>query len=119
MLDKAKIFLKEIDKLKESFKEFCQNKSIDIEDRWEVFEQIGAFFGVDEWSIVDFKSLPEEFIMYARDMQTERYQTVNTVNIIQYIEECSEDNSEFSGINIDEVKEEILDKFLWSFVYDW
>ena len=45
MLDKAKIFLKEIDKLKESFKEFCQNKSIDIEDRWEVFEQIGAFFG--------------------------------------------------------------------------
>ena len=119
MLDKAKIFLKEIDKLKESFKEFCQNKSIDIEDRWEVFEQIGAFFGVDEWSIVDFKSLPEEFIMYDGDMHTERYQTVNTVNIIQYIEECSEDNSEFSGINIDEVKEEILDKFLWSFVYDW
>lgn len=119
MLDKAKDFLKEVDKLKESFKEFCQNKSIDIEDRWEVFEQIGAFFGEDEWFVVHFKSLPKEFIMYDGNyMHADRYQTINTTSIVEHIEEY-EGDSKYSNININDVKEEILDKFLWSFVYDW
>lgn len=59
--------------------------------------------------------------MYDSDyFHADRYQTVYTTSIIEHIEEYQEDgDSQYSKINIDEVKEEILDKFLWSFKYDW
>lgn len=48
MLNKVEAFLKEVKKIQSECKEFCQNKSNPLKDRWEVFEKIGGHLGDDE-----------------------------------------------------------------------
>lgn len=126
MINEVNEFLKNLQKLKIKVKSYCQDLSIPLEDRWKVFERVGAYLGEDNCYIVRFNSLPKEFIMYDGYMHAERHQTIDITQILEHIQEGIEEeieegesNGKYSKINLDKFKEEVLKKFLWSFDYDW
>ena len=120
MKDKVHQVLMIIDDLKISTKEYCQDKEIPLENRWEIFSMCGHLVGNQKNYIEDFDSLPEEFIMYGGDFyDPEKYQNITVKDIITYIEEYINDENHIHTIDLDEFKEDVLDKFIWSFVYDW
>lgn len=115
MINEVNTFLKQIENFRKEVQIYCRTKSIPLEERWSVFEKCGVFLGKDkDWNHT-FKSLPDKFIMYDGEYHVNRYQTVIMINVVDYIIECYGGND----INLDKFKEEILEEFIWSFVYDW
>lgn len=115
MINEVNTFLKQIENFREEVQIYCRIKSIPLEKRWSVFEKCGVYLGEDKDWNHNFKSLPDEFIMYDGEYHVDRHQTVIMINVVDYIIECYGGND----INLDKFKEEILKEFIWSFVYDW
>ncbi|HRA10071.1 MAG TPA: hypothetical protein PKX31_00285 [Chitinophagaceae bacterium] len=117
MKETIEAILKTLAGLGDTVKSYCQDKNIPLKLRWEIFEMCGHLVGVNKVYVEKFKSLPKNFISYDGDYSVSRYETVKLINVINSIEL---DNGEtYPKINIDQLKEEILDKFIWSFTYDW
>lgn len=101
------------------FQKVCKDKSIDLDKRWKAFLKIGPILGKQTCFIHTFKSLPNGFVRYDGDyLHAERYTTINVAEIADKILEVNEEG-ELDPIDFDKFAEEVLQNFIWSFVYDW
>jgi sulfate adenylyltransferase subunit 1 (EFTu-like GTPase family) len=130
MKDKLRQILMQIDLFKPDFKEYVQDECIDLENRWELFLMGGHLFADEEVYIEHFKCLDRETIMFdEKPFYPQRTQRIYTKDIVTTIAEVKEEedydrisksvSDSIRNLNIDDLKEEILQKFLWSFGYDW
>ncbi len=106
---KAKIvkFLVEKDKLTQELKEWVKDKSISLDERWEVF--IESDLGTHKCSYEDFAHFNSD--MYCDD--TRRGATI----YLSDVEDTYFENNTLEEIN--EFKEDVLNSFIKSFEFDW
>lgn len=126
------------DHITEKLKVWVVDKDIPLEERWDTFIKSGL--GEHHVFLVKFKSLGEDFISYDGKFHAERHQTVDVEDIEQILldghghwegdwegrwdgdghwkgEEFI--HEEYPEEMIAEFKEEVLEKFLKSFEFDW
>ncbi len=101
--------VEELEKLKlkitANLKEWVKDKSISLDERWDVF--IKSDLG-------DHKTYYEDFVNFESDDYCdnfEKYQTLNLSNAINY--------KNFSDEEYNEFREDVLNKFIKSFKWDW
>ena len=104
--------------MKESFVKVIQDKSLPLKDRWKLFNDAPKEFREENDWVEDFDSIGD--VNWYDDFYYERYQVVYTVDIVDRIVDKQQypqfkDNPE----KLNELKEEILSKNLWSFKFDW
>ena len=99
--------------LSDSVKAIVQNREIPLDDRWDLF--IDSDFGEESGCIVDLESIDLE--NYYGDSWINRYQTLDFGIIIEHLTDDAEDAEDLKAIQ--NAKEEILQKFIKSFIYDW
>lgn len=130
MKDKMRQILMQIDLFKSDFKEYVQDKSIDLENRWELFLMGGHLFAEEETYIQHFKCLNDDVICFdSPPFYPDRGRTIFCRDVVDTLIEFKEENNYervslsckecVENLNLDELKEEILEKFLWSFNFDW
>lgn len=101
------------------FQKLCKDKSIELDKRWKAFIKVGPILGKQECFLHIFKSLPKNFVRYDSDyLDVQRYTSVNVAEIADRILEINEEG-ELDPIDFNEFAEEVLQNFIWSFVYDW
>jgi hypothetical protein len=100
-------------------KTFVQNKDIPLEDRWEVF--IEARCGHEEPFIQHFKSINDDILnAYEYIMYFERREVLAMDDVWERMMDSKEEILErHPDTDFDAFREEVLDKFLWSYVMDW
>ena len=101
-------------KLTAELKRLVKDESIPLEDRWDEF--INSELGEEDRFLLSLDCYDLDSF-YA---DCERYATYDVEDIIDYIIDNEEelDNVEYNNL-LTEIKEEILDQFICSFVYDW
>lgn len=111
------LVLVEIRELKKQFETVIRDKSIPLEERWALFVWAPITFKNTSSWVEDFDSekLLGSKIFWYDDLYYERYETVNTTDMIERFKE----KEEFTPEIIDAFKEEILQKNLGSWVNDW
>ena len=97
--------------LQDEIKEYVQDKSLPLSDRWEIFCSAGDIIP-KKGGIVRFKSWEVQQLIANSYL---RYQLVNLISLIQDMEN---EDIEIGYISIEDFKEEILDKFICSFNID-
>ena len=97
------------------------DKDYSIESRWDVYLAAPHEMKKHKSYIEHFKSLPDDFIGYDMPYYVEKYQTVNIIRLIERVLEYNDNFDENQGklINIDMLKDEILQKNIGSFEFDW
>lgn len=131
VLERMKKVQSSLENAKLPFAEYIKDQSIPLAERWEVFCLAPSEMKTHENYGPDFQSLPDDFIMYEGPIHMDRGNTMKTTTMVSDIEEALSDIANddyfgadwhlecFSQVNLDEVKEEILQKNLGSFDYDW
>lgn len=117
MKEKIKEFNKQKDTLYAEVKEYVQNTDLPLDDRWDVFVWSG-FGDCSDWVVNGFKPLDDHFgreVCWYDDFHIDKYQTLEMKDLVEFMEEREGSYPEL----IDALKEEILAKFLFSFVNDW
>ncbi len=115
MIERLEQFQNVIDGEKRIFEGYIKNKEYPLEDRWEIF--IKAPDSLKEYQswVIDLKGLTNNrtFSWYD-DFYVERYQTKDLdADFIERVEE------KFPEVDINSIKEQILENNLGSFRYDW
>jgi hypothetical protein len=110
--------------IKNRFIEYIQDKTIPMENRWEVFLEAPSDWKNHESYIQHFdveKKLISREISWYDDFYIEKNETVHMENVIERLEEDLEDFEKHGWTKdlISELKEEILQTNLGSFNYDW
>lgn len=109
--------LKKFKILEKELKEYClnylKNKNLPLEDRWNLFVENKNLFPVNNW-IMYFKELDSNNIEYYEYFGFEKYQTVSLVELVDLV-----DGAGCSDVNLDELKEDILEKGYSAFIFDW
>lgn len=98
--------------LQDTIKEYVQDKSLPLSDRWEIFCSAGDIIP-KKGSVVRFKSWEVQQLIANSYL---RYQLVDLISLIQDMEN---EDIEIGYIGLEDFKEEILDKFICSFNLDW
>lgn len=106
-------FNEQKEKLTNELKKLVKDRSIPLEDRWNEF--ICSEFGEKNYCLLDLECYNlDDF--YAN---CERYAIYDVEDVIDYIIDNEEELSdEELNILLTEVKEEILDKFIYLFIYN-
>jgi hypothetical protein len=110
---------KQIEAIKGEFATYIADKSIPLDERWEVFMNAPANLRETSPWIQRFKGLPEDFIGYDGPVYAERHQTVDMEFILDILGEIEEYDVDPDDIDIIAFKEDVLSKNLYSFTYDW
>lgn len=110
--EKVEEFLDLQNNLRVELKEYVKDKSISLDERWELFITCGI--GNEEPYYEDFKSFNHE--EFFSDLELNRNEVITSEWIVNLL---STIYGEYLYTTLDDVKEEILDKFLYSFKYDW
>lgn len=120
MIETIVEFNKQIADLRVKFEAYIADQSIPLEDRWDAFVTAPQSLKDFDYYMPQFKSLPEDFIMYDGPIHMDRHQTMDTDDLVDNVQVLKDCNYEcYQGINIDALKEEILALNLGSFTYDW
>jgi hypothetical protein len=77
-----------------------------------MFRNNEDMFPKSEW-IIHYKELESNNINYYDDFNYERHETVNLVNLVERVEDYDLD------IDIDKLKEEVLEHGYSNFNFDW
>jgi coenzyme F420-reducing hydrogenase alpha subunit len=114
MKEKIEKFLQEKKTLIEELKKWVVNKSIPLEERWELF--IKSELGDHETSYWDFNTFDNE--KFHDGEYRQKYQTLIPEDVINWA------TSKFNKINateeqINNFKEEVLKNFIKSWEFDW
>lgn len=106
--------------LKEQLLVYTSDKSIPLDERFEVWLQAPITMKEHKTFTEDFAGLPEDYVMYDGYVHADRYQTI-TINRILESAESGEygDEGVISPENPILFKEDVLAKNINSFVYDW
>jgi|SRR6188508_1971822 len=126
---KSKIvkFLVEKDKLTEELKEWVKDKSISLDERWEVF--IESDLGIHKSFIERFKTLDNDLIGTDCAISVYKYETIFVESIYEAIQEAQEELEEnpdsvyvskkLANTDLNSFREECLEKFIKSFEFNW
>jgi hypothetical protein len=116
------------DKIEDVVKQYVKDKSIPLDDRWEIFEKSG--FGKHNCYIQHLDSLHDDICMYDGLVHVDRNQDVSVFDIIEAYKEAVESYDEDDddedilkwkryGFDPDSFKEECMQKFVKGWKYDW
>jgi hypothetical protein len=111
--DQISKFLKFEKDLKDYLIGYFKNKSISLEDRWATFERIGNIFPIHPWYI-SLKELDNNDLEWYADFGYDRYRTVEFLEVVQTIEE-----NDYMDVDLNRLKEEILESGYFGFTHDW
>lgn len=95
---------------------YIKNKSIPVDERWELFKQNSERFPIHTW-ILHFEELEKNDIEYYDTFGYERYTTVDICDMIESLDD--DFNSDDDDIDFNKLKEEILQRGYSRFVLDW
>jgi len=109
MKEKIEKFLEEKKLLTEKLKLWVVDKSIPLGERWDLF--IKSELGIEEPYIIDFDCEMDK--QYIEELEY-KYSTHNTGDIVKWLDE-----GQYTEIQIIEFQEEVLEKFIKSFKFDW
>lgn len=111
-------FFKLRENIEQTVKEYVQDKSIPLDDRWEIFEKSEC--GLCKSFVANLDSLNRDIVCYDGLVHVDRNQTVSVFDILEQYE-SGEDTSKWEMYNFDPVafQEECLSKFLKGWKYDW
>jgi hypothetical protein len=116
---------------KDNFKTVIKDKSIPLKERWELFVKAPTELREKDNWIQSFKALDEALgsqVSWYDDFNRERHETVYLLDIVSDLEylikDCELCSKRFEVfVNkpelLDQYKEEILEKNIESFEYDW
>ena len=100
--------------IEDRVKETVRDKNFPLEDRWNLFTT--SEMGCREPFQEDFKTVDNLFggeLSWYDDFYIEGHETLEITRMIKTLED------KFSKEQVDDVKEEILEKFIYSFELDW
>lgn len=108
---------------------YIDDKKIPVEKRWKVWCDAPSQIKRHQTWIMRFESLGEDAIMYDGEIHCERYQTLEVGDIFnQLLDSYMWDKYADTPMEVDNVEwsprlkafaEEVMEKRLGSFVYDW
>ncbi len=107
------------EELKQQLLSFVTNKDIDLDVRFEAWEQAPVTMKEHRSSTEYFAGLPDDYVMYDGWVHADRYQTVTVSNILEAATGYYSEEAILSPENIILFKEDVLAKNVVSFVYDW
>ena len=106
--------IEELEKLKlkitANLKEYVKDKSIPLDERWNLFFE--SNLGSHSNYIENFVNLDSNDLANSRDYN--RHETVDLQDLREYGVESIESDKEY-----DEFREDVLNKFIQSFEWDW
>lgn len=127
-------------KMEDQYLELIVNKEIDLATRWDIYLNAPHKFKNHEHYLCDFEVLDQKVrgFSWYDDMYLEKNETITGERIIERIEELMRNyanNQEYLGPNanretvgkqfadnpewLNELKEDILEQNMGSFIYDW
>lgn len=113
MKEEIELFLQNKDELTEKLKIWVKDKSIPLDERWDLF--IKSDLGEHSRYVERFNcKLGDHFVENLEN----KYETNNVSEILDFANYDPEDDS-YSEEDIIEFKENVLDKFIKSFEFDW
>ena len=119
MGDRIKAILKATDVLVKDFEEWCKDKTIPLDERWDIFMKSG--FGKHHTYYWDFKTFDQNAFHDGEHVR--RYETCDPVRVIDEFGKGERledfiDQDNYDKLVID-FKEEVLEKFIKSWNFDW
>lgn len=121
-----------IQSIKEEYIKYITNKDIPLEERWSTFINAPQELKEHDTYGPKFKNIPNDFVMYEGPIHADRGYTINIKDMFEEIEEVlSEIKSgtyepiykwhikSYEKLDVNALKEEILEKNIGSFDYDW
>ncbi len=109
MKEKIEEALKSLENLKKEFKKWCKDKSIPLDERWNLF--IKSKLGDHSSSYEDFDcKLGRD---YTDDLE-DKYLNHDVEDVLEYT-----DLSNYEEKEIIEYKENVLKSFIKSYTFDW
>ena len=115
-LEKLNTYKSQIDIFQRDIREYIQDKSIDVDKRWEVFLKAGklGMLPVEEY-IQHFEGEIEEWIdKYVLDDRCYKHMIVTAWSCLN----LAIDDEKDKGFQ-NELKEQWMEKFIYSFNFDW
>jgi hypothetical protein len=115
-------FKREWGDLVKSLQEYLKNTSIPLEDRWSIFYSAMDILP-NYSSLLHFKAIQRHGHRWPNITYKDRYETIYLADVVDHIED--EQNPDgygsprLSEIDLDELKEEILQLGYASFTMDW
>jgi hypothetical protein len=100
--------------LKEKLKEYVNNISEPLEDRWKLF--VEAKLGDHKSYYAEFAGIDSDD--YYDKYYIEKYQTVFVTELFEHDQELDKPNLD-TPEKVTQFKEDVLKKFIYSFRYDW
>ena len=128
MLDEIQKYIADGQEIKQAFVAYITDKSISLEERWAVFGVAPVEFKNQKNHALNFKAeltLPDQEIVWYDDFNIEKYETVVMFNFINLqIEELTSSYRSLHKKNytlefFNSMKEEVLEKNMHSFKFDW
>ena len=124
MLNRILRFKLEKEKLTQEVKAVCQDTSIPLDERWEIFKQ-SELGDIQSW-VMTFAALDDMYESgecdYYDAFGKDRYAYVDMIEVVEeHIEgwDQYEESTPPTQEQIDALKEEILEKFVKGFHNDW
>ena len=105
--------------LKDKIADVLKDKSISLTQRWDFFAELPDYLGNHESWIQHFDSLGD--ISWYDDFGKDRYALVRMKDVVESMEDDIEYREEqgYPQYDIAALKEEILERNIVSFVFDW
>jgi hypothetical protein len=132
MKDAIRQYIAAGDELAAQIKDYCQDTSIDLDNRWEIFRMSGKILSsrFHSGKLLHLDCLYDELIMIEEPpFYVQRGQTLETPYIVDTLQTTQAKKEVYGmsqvsrecieNLNLDTLKEEILCKFIWSYRYDW
>lgn len=128
MLAKIQKYIADGEQIKQAFVTYIKDKSIPLEERWKTFGAAPFEFKNQDSSVVYFKvenTLSEGEIVWYDDFNIEKYETVEMFQFInRQIEDLAspyrdKNKEQFTLEFFTAFKEEVLDKNMHSFKFNW
>lgn len=126
--DKLKAALAEIEKIKAellaTYQPKLTDKSISLDDRWSMFEQMCAAHllgnnGYGSGFLTELAGKPRKLSLYD-NFNVERYETITYLDMYEIIQEdLKDDEDKYEPENIDAWREAVLASGYMSITHDW
>lgn len=122
----------QIASMKQDFEKYISDKSVPFEERWLTFINAPSELKNHENYGPNFSTMPNDFVMYDGPIHADRGHTINIKDMFQEIEDVLSEIKEgtyepiynwhiksYNKLDVNALKEEILEKNIGSFDYDW
>lgn len=120
MRETVNMLIRQKEKFNKCFSFFISNKEISLEERWEVYCLAceAGIYAKNCLCCVDLETLESHsrFSTYYDDFYIQRYTTVHFYELVRRVEE---NMARWPGLNLNDLKEEVLSNEYTSYLFDW